>query len=244
MELMADFLYRLHSSASPVVETGALDELRRLVPCDLATYRELGAQSVEVTSGFDAVEVQPIWARYDEFRHEDPLPGVGYTPSAQYGAPRGVAVRTSDVVEYRVFRNSGFFSQMCRPLGTRYILKLFIAAPSGTAGIVLESGSRDFSERDLAVMTALAGHFELARQRHTTRPALAGAPMDALSEREREVSRLVATGMTNRQIADVLFLSRGTVRKHLDNIYAKTGIRNRTALAVTANNEVLDAASS
>ena len=235
---MADFLYRLHSSASAVVESGALDELRRLVPCDMATYREIGALYVEVTSGFDAAEVQPIWERYDEFRHEDPLPGVGHMPNSRYGAPKGVAVRTSDVVEDSVFRNSGFYSQLCRPVGTRYVLKLFLDAPSGTAGIVLESGSRDFSTRDLAVVTALARHFQLARQRHTTRPERVCAALDALTDREREVARLVATGMTNRQVADVLFLAPGTVRKHLDNIYAKTGTRNRTALAVTANSDM------
>lgn len=52
---------------------------------------------------------------------------------------------------------------------------------------------------------------------------------------ERDIVRLVAAGTANRQIAAVLFLSLGTVRKHLDNIYAKTGVRNRTALAISAN---------
>jgi DNA-binding CsgD family transcriptional regulator len=230
VRLTAEFLHRLHTGGSRSVEHDTIDLLRRLVPCDLATYREFGARCSEVTSGFDPAEVTPIWARYDEFRDDDPLPGITRTPHARYGAPPGVAVRSSDVVEYRVFRNSGFFSQMCRPLGTRYILKLFIDAPYGTAGIVLESSSRDFSARDVAVATALAPHFRLAQLR--TQPvALPGGAIETLSAREREVARLVATGMTNRQIAAVLFVSPGTVRKHLDNIYAKTGARNRTVLA-------------
>lgn len=232
--MIIEFLYRLHSGTS-VVEPDALDELRRLVPCDVATYREVGEQFVEVTSGIDATEVEPIWARYDEFRHQDPLPGIAHAANPAYGAPPGVAVRASDVVADRVFRHSGFFSQLCRPVGTRFILKVFLDTPHASAGIVLESGTRDFSDRDLAIVTALAPHFQLARRRHRQRTNPAGTFTDTLSGREREIARLVATGMTNRQIADVLFLSPGTVRKHLDNLYAKTGTRNRTTLAVTAN---------
>ena len=57
------------------------------------------------------------------------------------------------------------------------------------------------------------------------------AATDRLTARELEVAGLVADGLTNAEVAAVLFLSSGTVRKHLDNIFAKTGARNRTVLA-------------
>jgi DNA-binding CsgD family transcriptional regulator len=42
--------------------------------------------------------------------------------------------------------------------------------------------------------------------------------------------------MTNREIAAILFIAIGTVRKHLDNIYAKLGVRSRAqAVAVTGD---------
>jgi DNA-binding NarL/FixJ family response regulator len=56
-------------------------------------------------------------------------------------------------------------------------------------------------------------------------------PLAELSEREREIARRVATGASNPEIAAALFLSRKTVERHVSNILAKLGIRNRTELA-------------
>jgi two-component system nitrate/nitrite response regulator NarL len=55
-----------------------------------------------------------------------------------------------------------------------------------------------------------------------------------LSAREREVMLLVGKGLSNRDIARRLEISDGTVKAHLQHIYRKLGIRNRTMLAVLA----------
>lgn len=58
--------------------------------------------------------------------------------------------------------------------------------------------------------------------------------VEPLSEREVEVLRLVAAGKSNREIADELFLAVGTVKKHLNNIYGKLGVRRRTQAVARA----------
>jgi two-component system nitrate/nitrite response regulator NarL len=57
-----------------------------------------------------------------------------------------------------------------------------------------------------------------------------------LSDRQREVTLLVAEGLSNKEIARRLEISDGTVKVHLQHIYSKLGIRNRTTLAVLATN--------
>jgi DNA-binding NarL/FixJ family response regulator len=52
-----------------------------------------------------------------------------------------------------------------------------------------------------------------------------------LTRREIEVMLLVANGLSNKDVANQLNISEGTIKIHLNNIYHKTGINNRTALA-------------
>ena len=52
---------------------------------------------------------------------------------------------------------------------------------------------------------------------------------DSLTPREREVLALVADGKTNAEIARQLWISPGTVRRHLENVFAKLGVHTRTA---------------
>ena len=52
-----------------------------------------------------------------------------------------------------------------------------------------------------------------------------------LTPREREVMNLVAEGRTNAEIAERLWVSPVTVRKHLEHVYAKLGVHTRTAAA-------------
>ena len=61
--------------------------------------------------------------------------------------------------------------------------------------------------------------------------ATATAGIDALTEREREVARLIVAGASNPEIAEQLFLSRKTIERHVSNVLAKLGARNRTELA-------------
>ena len=61
-----------------------------------------------------------------------------------------------------------------------------------------------------------------------------GNPRASLSAREREVLAALAEGLTNRELADRLFISERTANRHLSNIFVKLGVRNRTAAARVA----------
>ena len=59
-------------------------------------------------------------------------------------------------------------------------------------------------------------------------PADAGMSMTTLSRREMEVARLVAEGLSNREIAEKLFVSENTVKTHSSRVFEKLGARRRT----------------
>ena len=53
-------------------------------------------------------------------------------------------------------------------------------------------------------------------------------PQIQLTPREKEILQILAKGMSNREVADILSLSRSTVRTHLEHIYEKLEVSNRT----------------
>lgn len=70
------------------------------------------------------------------------------------------------------------------------------------------------------------------RQPHSTSPA--AAPADALSAKELEILRLLAAGFSNREIAQSVFKSEGTVKNQVSAILLKLGVRDRTKAVLKA----------
>ena len=107
------------------------------------------------------------------------------------------------------------------------------AIDAGAVGYLLKDAPHEEIAR--AVRAAARGETTLA-------PAIAQRLMQrvrspassALSAREIEVLQLAARGLSNNQIAEELFVSATTVKAHLVHIYAKLGVKDRTAAVTTA----------
>lgn len=106
------------------------------------------------------------------------------------------------------------------------------ARDAGAQGSVLKTGKID--ELVEALRRVAAGHqaFDL---RHPRRPPGRGA----LSQREREVLRLVANGATNREIAATLEVGEETIKTLLARIFAKLGVKRRAEAVSEAHSKGL-----
>ena len=110
---------------------------------------------------------------------------------------------------------------------------------------VLRAGAIGYVRKDAAPDVLLASIRAAARGQSLLDPAVAGAVLQelsheekpevaALSEREREVLRLLALGHTNREIAEGMMISPETVKTHVGNILAKLHLVHRTQAVVYA----------
>ena len=87
----------------------------------------------------------------------------------------------------------------------------------------------DLARRGGALALARYAHDELAATGEKLRPLLAGG-VESLTPSERRVAELAAEGLTNREVAQALFLTVKTVETHLSHTYRKLGIRSRAEL--------------
>jgi DNA-binding CsgD family transcriptional regulator len=108
-----------------------------------------------------------------------------------------------------------------------------VAAMVPNARLALIDGEHGYGDarQGLAVLDGFLA--EIAR--HAMPPQAA----NELSSREVEVLRLLAAGRSNQQIADELVISRNTVRRHVSNIFDKTGSANRVEAAAYARDHGL-----
>ncbi|MCS6777020.1 MAG: response regulator transcription factor [Chloroherpetonaceae bacterium] len=113
------------------------------------------------------------------------------------------------------------------------------AVAGGAAGYLLKGIERDALLKALRAIAAgemLLSAQELARSLRSVSPQTADSEdlIEPLTEREMDVLRLLATGLSNRDIASVLFIAESTVKSHVEHIINKLGVSDRVQAAVWA----------
>ena len=112
------------------------------------------------------------------------------------------------------------------------------AIAGGAAGYLLKGIDHDaLLEAMRAVMRGdqLLSSQELIRSLKVIGDSAQAADLiEPLTKREEEVLKLMATGLTNREIGGVLFISEGTVKTHVEHIIGKLGVSDRVQAAVWA----------
>jgi DNA-binding CsgD family transcriptional regulator len=127
----------------------------------------------------------------------------------------------------RDFQRSDFYAFVHRPLGVEYMLQVYLDPARTDARLEFDRGDRAFDKRDREALCLLLPH--VRRFLHAARRRELMPMPQVLTPREQEVLGHVASGGTNAEVAAALGISQNTVRKHLENVYAKLGVHTRTA---------------
>lgn len=205
-----------------------LAHLRQLIPCDTVSYGEFDPDRM----GYRAA---PRWAGEPAGMWTDTILEAFQALRGQYPHPPShlaAVLRWSDGLSRRALRRLELYWEVTHPLGCEHVLTLWLHdGATILGGLAFDRFRGDFRDRDLTVLEFLLPHLvRVARRAAEHLPAAAAS----LTPREREILAWVARGNTNQEIAAVLQLAPGTIRKHLDNIYEKLDVPNRTAAVTRA----------
>ena len=210
-----------------------LTELVGQIRCEKLSFFGLDSSQRELWFGQTLpdegdVDDQPFWAHYEDSACSYP----------DRSADLRAVTKLSDFYSARQWHSTGMYSDYGRAVGMEHELLLCLpAGPGPSAGpgrsvrlMLIRGRGPDFTPRDRALLALLRPHLQQAyrdaeRRRH-------GIP--ALTPRQWDLLALVAAGHSNAQIARRLGLSLGTVRKHLENIYARLQVQSRTAALARA----------
>jgi DNA-binding NarL/FixJ family response regulator len=140
---------------------------------------------------------------------------------------RGVTARVPRVLILTTFDLDEYVFEALRAGASGFALKSRPLDELLTAIRVVADGEALLAP---SVTRRLIAHFSRARRA----PTQARREVAELTDREREVLSLIATGLSNSELADVLHVSLPTVKTHVSRILAKLGARDRTQLVIIA----------
>jgi DNA-binding CsgD family transcriptional regulator len=235
---LADLLTLVHASED--AEEGAeipwpfLDRLRELVACDaLAFLRQDPRQGRDhfcqgVSEEGHRCHDDSSEESYEGFWHH--YWSCASSSYADTASDYTRITKISDFYSSRQWHSTGMYADYAHPHEIEHELTMCLPDGAGRSIRLLcyRAVGSDFGERDRLLLGLLRPHVGEAYHAAVRRR---NAPA-SLTPRQVEILELVREGCTNLQIGHRLHLSEGTVRTHLNTIYARLGVTSRTAAVV------------
>lgn len=234
-----DLVYFINSSSSvPEIQEQVLLRLRDLVSYDSATF------FLPERSGGLKLLGSPVAVDYDNrllTEYEEHYQQIDYLLWI-FRLSEPVTYRETDLIGDPLRSKSPFFNEYIRRSGTYYVAGLSVVHRGTLCGAVTLYRTKqhgDFDGRALSVLSFLQRHlanrlYQLLYPGSADIPDLQASSTRLLDNlftpREREVARLVITGLDTEKIARMMNISSTTVKKHLDNMFKKLGVHSRLEL--------------
>jgi len=221
------------------VDDWILERISHMIDLEVAGYSHHGESSRVLLSDaeFPPNPMAGPWAptdqEWDLIVAENPFCTYADTTGDRYFSAR----RITDVVDMATFTQTEFY-ELFDVASMRHNIQMRLPGEGRTHWTleVARSG-KSFSQRDILMLDALRPGLVSYESYRRLAAALATLQVEVpassnaaeLTRRENEVLDLVAAGAANAAIAERLWISPGTVKKHLEHIYAKLEVGSRTA---------------
>lgn len=224
-------LYIHRTRSAEEFSANILQAMGLLLPADIRAVDWYGFQGMDVRTVYDPMEAVPV--KVNEalhlFAHQNPV----------YERGRGSVSTISDFLTrsewHRTDLHAEGFSRVGQEDGMFLDMNL---RKDCRVSLITSRGRRGFSGTEREMMGMLEPHvrevFRRLQLQDRLSKSLDGKKTGTMpiSSREREVLQWLAEGKSNAEIAFLLEISPGTVKKHLENIYTKLGVENRHAAAL------------
>ena len=185
----------------------------------------------DITIVEDADNGETALARLDQLKQTGQLPTV-ILMDMRMPVMDGVAATSAIAVRYpsiqvlvlTTFDDDDLITQAMAVGAKGYLLK---DTPSEELAQAIRTVAKGYSQFGPGILEKM-----LASQQEPEVDVPEG--FDELTSREKDVLRLIGTGANNREIAEALFLSEGTVKNHVTRLLSRLGVRDRTQAALLA----------
>lgn len=132
------------------------------------------------------------------------------------------------VLVLSTFDDDGYIAQSIQAGAKGYLLK---DMPSQELAQAIRSVHRGYTQLGPGLIEKLMSSVSISKTVVQSQPQ----DLSHLTPREQEVLRLISVGSTNREIAQQLYISEGTVKTHVTHLLNRLNLRNRSQLAIYAN---------
>ncbi|MBD2507785.1 response regulator transcription factor [Nostoc muscorum FACHB-395] len=151
------------------------------------------------------------------------MDGVAATKEIQKRFPK------TKILVLTTFDDDEYVSAALQNGAMGYLLK---DTPSEELAVAIRAVYKGYTQLGPGIVKKLLTQFSNGTPIHSTPVP---STLTELTPREKEVLRLIATGASNREIAQELYISEGTVKNHVTNILNTLNLRDRTQAAIWAN---------
>ena len=226
-----------------------LEAVEELIPYDMAIFDLSMLDHGEFVSLYDPIIKSKFSKQFEESfigKYDNEYYMASYTRWIHYEKEPRVYNET-EIINELARKNSKYYKQYLEPEGLIYVCGCNVIAKGINFGAITfyrTEASGDFDKRVLRILSQLQPHvitklsqcinyvYEYdVRERFIMKYGL--------TDREFEIGYLVAEGLGNEEIAEKLFISVHTVKKHMTNIFGKLEIKRRTQVGLLFRNHGL-----